>query len=201
MSVENNGALKVTDTEGRPIQYIYETQGGVIFHVTPINLATLKAIQLKAADKYPYPDPEPFQVPDPADVSFAPGQTSKAEDNPLYVNECKAVDRERKQWVDRTIFDYCVTCPKYPSREALVAGFRTKLDRLRTIATLPDDDYEAVLFHLVLTWNNVLVDSKGLSVGANEYGHIMELAIQTVALTPSEVAAGVRYFRPKVSGN
>lgn len=198
MSGDNN-VLTVASTEGRPVKFIYEAQSGVIFYVTPINLATLRAIQLKAAIVHPYPDKAPYEIPDPEEVSFAPGQTSRAEDHPDYQAACRALDKERKVWADRAVFDYAVECPKYPTPEALVTAFKPQLDRLRAIAELPDDDYEAVLFHLVLTWNQVALNESQQYTGAgNEFGRIIQLAIQTVALTPDEVQAGIRFFRPQL---
>lgn len=196
MSGEHN--YKVTDTEGRPSVFVYECQSGVMAHVQPVNLATLRAIQLKAADVHPYPDPTPYRQPEAN--AFSDAQMTRAEDNPEYVALCQQVDKERATWVDRTIFDYAVTFPKYPTKAALVAAFSDKLSDLRKIAVLPEDDYDAVLLHLVLTWNQPALDASGkLTTAGTEYARLIQLAIQTVALTPDEVTAGVRFFRPVVS--
>ncbi len=187
--------LKLSDMDGRPSIVVYETQSGVIAHVTPLSLPTLRAIQLKAKDEFPYPDPRPYQVPE--ENAFVETQLTPAEDNPDYVAACHAVDNQRKQWLDRAVFDYAVHFPKYPTPRALVDGFRERLDALRKIAVLPEDDYEAVLFHLVLTWNQVGITPQGeLRETNTEYARLIQLAIQTVALTPDEVTAGVRFFRP-----
>lgn len=196
MSGDNN-TLKVTDVDGRPSIFIYETQSGVIFHITPINLPTLRAIQLKAQDKFPYPDKRPYQQLE--EKGFAEGQLTPAEENPQYLLDCQTVDHERAQWVDRTIFDYAAYCPKYPTKEAMIDGFREKLTKLREIAVLPEDDYEAILFHLVLTWNQVGAKDGQFEPVGTEFARIVRLAIQTVALTADEVSAGIRFFRPYVS--
>lgn len=191
--------LKVTDTEGRPVKFIYECFSGVIFYVTPISLATLRAIQLKAMAFFPYPDKEPYEVLEDPETSFDPNQKLPAEVNPEYQALCRVVDKERKNWADRAIFNYTVECPKYPTHEALVTAFKPQLDKLRKIAELPEDDYEAVLFHLVFTWNQVALNEKQQYTPAgNEYGRIIDLAIQTVALSEEEVIAGIRYFRPRI---
>ena len=192
-----NGALKVTDVDGRPSLIVYEAMSGVIFHVTPINLPTLRAIQLKAQDLFPYPDKEPFNH--PVENAFVEGMTEGAEENPEYIKLCLAVDRERAVWADRAIFDYAAHCPKYPTKDDLIRAFAGQLVRLREIANLPEDDYEAVIFHLVLTWNEpALDDQEHLKVRSSDYSRIIQLAVQTVALTPEEVTAGVRFFRPYV---
>lgn len=175
-------------TDGRPSVIIYETGSGVVAHITPLNLATLKAIQVKAADMHPYPDKAPYQKPE--ENAFSPGQMTAAEDNPDYVAACKVVDSERAQWADRTIFAFAVKFPKYPTRESLIAAFSDKLSDLRAIAVLPDDDYEAVLHHLVLTWQPIGYPREA------DYVRCIQLACQTIALTPDEVTAGIRFFRP-----
>lgn len=197
MSGSDNGVLKTEITEGHQTRIIYETGSGVVFHITPINLPTLRAIQLKAQTLYPYPDKANYQQPEAN--AFSDNQMTPVADNPAYIQACMAVDRERSQWTDRAIFDYAVTCPKYPTRHELVNAFAPQLASLRQVAELPDDDYEAILLHLVLSWNQVGLDTdKQLRPASSDYSRIIQLAIQTVALTPAEVTAGVRFFRPKV---
>lgn len=184
-------------TEGHPVVIQYDCYSGVMAHITPLNIPTLKAIQLKARTRFPYPDPRPYQVEE--ENAFIPGTLSKAEDNPQYVADCKAVDRERALWVDRTIFDWAVSFPQFKTRDEMVAWFRPKLNALREIAELPTDDYEAVLFHLVLVWNQPGLNAKKeLTVEASEYNRLIQLAIQGVSLTPAEVTDGIRFFRPDV---
>lgn len=189
---------KTQSLDGRPAVVVYEAQSGVIFHITPLNLATLRAIQLKAQDKFKYPDTRPYRQPE--ENAFDENQLTPAEDNPEYIKACRIVDGERTQWADRAIFDYAVRMPKYPTKDDLVAGFSEQLMQLREIAELPEDDFEAVLFYIVLTWNQPARNTKDeLTVVSTEYGRILQLAIQTVALTPDEVTAGVRFFRPYLS--
>ena len=193
MSGENT--LTVNSIDGRPSLIVYETQSGVIFHIKPLNLATLRAIQVKAADLFPYPEKRPYQHIE--ENGFSPEQLSDPLENPDYVQDCAAVDAERKVWVDRAVFNYATTCPKYPTPEAMVAAFKPQLDKLREIAKLPEDDLDAVLFHLVLTWNKPVADSEGRwAVADNEYAKIIRLAIQVTPLTAAEVAESVKYFRP-----
>ncbi len=183
-----SGETLNTMTDGKPSVIIYETGSGVVAHITPLNLATLKAIQVRAADLHPYPDKAPYQKPE--ENAFVEGQMTAAEDNPEYIAACKVIDVERAQWADRTIFSYAVKFPKYPTRESLVAAFSDKLSYLRGIAELPEDDYEATLHHLVLTWEPIANRREA------DYVRCIQLACQTIALTPDEVTAGIRFFRP-----
>ena len=192
MSDKVNGAT----SEGRPAVIQYECYSGVMAHITPLNIPTLKAIQQKAKLKFPYPDKAPYQV--EQENAFVEGQLTPAEENPDYVAECQRIDHERALWVDRAIFDWCVTFPQFPTHEDMVTHFAPKLKLLREIAELPEDDYEATLFHLVMTWNQPDYKDKQLASGVSEYNRMVQLAIQIIALTPAEVTAGIRFFRPKV---
>lgn len=196
-----NGAAKGELTEGRPAIFIYEALSGVIFHITPINLPTFRAIQLKAQDLFPYPEKQPYEIAVPNNVSFEPNQVEPAESNPAYIAACQAVEKERKYWVDRAVFNYAVKCPKYPTPQALVEGFKSQLEALRAISKIDKDDYETVLFHIVLSWNQPAKnkDTGAITVTSNEYGRIIEMAVQTVALSAPEVSAGIRFFRPYLS--
>jgi hypothetical protein len=183
--------LKTGDLDGRPSIIIYETQSGVIFHITPLSLPTVKAIQLKSQDVYPYPDKAPYQVPDPVEVAFAPGQVSAAEDNPEYVAACKKVDSERVKWTGKAIFRYAAKMPKYPTKESLLEAYGERLAQLKEIAVLEadadDDDYDLIVLNFVLT-------------GHDDYSKIFQLAVQQLALTPEEISNGIRFFRPRIQG-
>lgn len=193
MSGDKN-TLQVSDVQGRPSFILFETQSGVIWHIKPINIPTYRAIQLKSEEMFPYPDPLTYQKPE--ENGFDENQLTPATNNPEYVQLCEEVDRERRTWVDQTIFDYTAKMPKYPTREALIDGFKNELLALREIAVLPDDDYEAILFHLVLSWNVVGRTPEGaIFVRASEYAKIIQLAVQTVTLTAEEVSAGIKFFR------
>lgn len=196
MSGEAN-VLKINDVNGRPTKIIYETMSGVVFHITPINLPTLRAIQLKAELLYPMPDPKPYQTLE--ENGFAEGQLTPASDNPQYIIDCKKVEADRGRWVDRAVFDYAAQMPAYPSAQSLVTAFSHDLMRLRKVAELPDDDYEAVLFHIVLSGNTMTINSSGeWGASQSDYVRIIQLAIQTLALTPDEVVNGIRFFRPNL---
>lgn len=193
--MSDNG--KRAAAEGRPVIIEYECYSGVMAHITPLNIPTLKAIQQKAKLIFPYPDKTPYQQPE--EHGFTEGQLTPAEDNPAYVTEVKRIDHERAVWADRAIFDYCVRFPAFKSNEDMVEKFRAQLTTLREIAELPDDDFEATLFYIVLSWNQPGINADGNLVSAeSEYNRLVKLAIQTVALTPAEVTAGIRFFRPLV---
>jgi hypothetical protein len=179
--------LKINSVDGRPALIVHECLSGVIFHITPLSLPTLRAIQLKAADIYPYPGKAPYQVPDPVEVAFTEGQKSRAEDNPDYIEACKKVDTERAKWVDKTVFNYAAKMPKYSTKEALLMAYEGQLKALKEIAVFDkeDDDYDIILLNFILTGNA-------------DYATIIRLAVQAVALSAEEVSAGIRFFRIRI---
>lgn len=192
MASGQNGTKSTT--EGRAAIIEYEAFSGVLFHITPVNLPTLRAIQVKAESIYPYPEKEGYQL---ADENVFGGIVS-ADENPDYLSKCREIDTQRGVWADRAVFDYAVKMPKYPTKQDLVRGFQQQLDELRAIATLPEDDYEAILHHIVLTWNQLVSKAGAFDVAQNEYSRIVRMAMQTVPLTPSEVTAGIRFFRAEL---
>jgi len=147
MAHENgNGATKPdSNVEGRPAIFVYECLSGVVFYITPVSLPTLRAIQLRAADMFPYPDETPYRHPE--ENAFDPNQLSPAEDNPEYVAAVKAVDYERGKWVDKTIFNYAAKMPKYPTQQALLDAYKPQLNDLKSIAIFDkdDSDYDIIL--------------------------------------------------------
>ncbi len=177
-----DNVLKVDSVEGRPGIIVYECMSGEIFHISPLNLGTLRAIQMKAQDMFPYPDEKPFRFPE--ENAFDPNQLTPARDNPEYVALCQAVDLQRAQWCDKAIFEYTAKMPKYAGREDLVRVYKQPLNNLKAIAKFDegDSEYDLIMLNLVLT-------------GKNDFVNIVRLAVQQLALTPAEVSAGIRFFR------
>lgn len=185
--------------DGQPVIIVYECNSGVVFWVTPINLPTLRAIQLKARSLFPDVDKTPYQQ--PQENAFSEGQLTPAEDNPDYLKAVAELDAERSRWIKLAVFKYAAKMPKFPTEQDLIQAYQFQLAKLREIADLPADDYEAIMFHIVLSWNQVGEDSDGkLTHTDNDFNRIYQLCIQTVALEPSEVTAGIRFFRAKISG-
>lgn len=182
------------DTIGKPSIVRFETQAGVVLHITPLNLATLRAINLKANELFPYPDKKPYEV--PLENAFVEGMVDSAENNPEYLKACEPVDQQRKEWTYNAVFQYAVRFQDYPTRENVINAFAPRLLELRKIAIVQEDDYEAILHHLVLTGNTVIRGNKDAwQALTSEYVDVIQIAIQTVALTPEEVTQGVRFFR------
>lgn len=182
------------DTIGKPSIVRFETMSGVVLHITPLNIATLRAINLKANELFPYPDKKDYEV--PLENAFVEGMVDSAENNPEYLKACEPIDQQRKEWADKAVFNYAVRFQDYPTRESVINAFAPRLLELRKIATIQEDDYEAILHHLVLTGNTIIRgDKSALQALTNEYIDIIRIAIQTVALTPEEVTQGVRFFR------
>lgn len=120
----------------------YETQSGIELHITPVSLATLRAIMLKAEEIFPYPPKKDYEK--PLENTFVEGMVDSAENNPDYIQACMAVDRERSQWRDKAVFMYAVHFADFPDINAVVQTFAPQLLELRKIAIVPDDNFDAI---------------------------------------------------------
>lgn len=174
-----------------PTAVEYITMSGVRLHISVLNVPTVNAMNAKAADKFPYPDPTPYREPL---ENAVPGMLSAAEDNPAYVDACKAVDRSRQEWMNEAIFDYCVHYPDFSNREAILSFFNPQLKTLREIATLPEDDWQAVLHHIILSGQERVPGQ----VGSSDFTNAVLIALQRVALTGGDILNGIRMFRPQL---
>lgn len=175
------------ETQGRPVVVIYETLSGVVIHVTPLSVFTITAIGERAEELFPYPDPAPYELP----LENAVSETVRlpADDNPEYKKLKQPIDAERMEWQVQAVIDLACSYPAFPSREHMLAHFRPALERLKKVANLPDDEWQAVLMHCVFT-------------GRGERQTVIDIASQhkAVPLTPDEVVDGIRFFRAQIPG-
>lgn len=171
---------------GRPAIIVYETLSGVMVHVTPLSIFTIQAIRDKAEQEFPYPDPDPYRLPLENAVE---GVTLPAQENPEYQALCKPIDDARNGWKAETYIEMACTYPQFESREAMIAHFKPRLDQLRKVAVIDENDWQNVLNHCVFT-------------GKPDKQAVVYLALQDAAipLTPAEVVEGVRFFRVDLSG-
>lgn len=185
---------EISQEIGKPSIVRFETQAGVILHIAPLSIATLRAINLKSDELFPYPDKKQYEL--PLENAFVEGMKDSAENNPEYLKACEPVDQQRKEWTDKAVFNYAVRFQDYPTRESIINAFAPRLLELRKIAVVQEDDYEAILHHLVLTGNTIVRGTTGaLQALTSEYIDVIRIAIQTVALSPEEVTQGIRFFR------
>lgn len=185
-------------TEGNPTVIIHETLSGVIIHITPLSIFTIKALDSKADSQFPYPDPVPFQV---ASETFASGFIPASE-NPEYKTLCEAVDNEREEWKANAILELCCEFPKWETRNDMIAHFRPRLEEMRKFIDLGTDEWQNVLQHCVFTGTSA-VYSNGKEVRVVERLMVVHLAKQNgnIPLTPAEVVDGLKFFRVEVSRN
>lgn len=183
------------NTSGIPARDIvrFITASGIECHITPINMATLRAINLKAEALFPFPDATPYRLPIP---DTDPVLYDNADANPEWIKVTNEIRAKRQEWVNDAVLKYAVRFPSYPTRESLIARFAADLMALRKIAELPEDDFDAVLYHLVLSGNRVTRDKNNqFHTGTSDYGYVINACIQTVPLTQEEIVEGVRFFR------
>lgn len=174
------------DKQGRPVVVEYETLSGVMIHITPLSIFTINAVTDRAEEMFPYPDPLPYEMPIENAVD---GVKAPANQNPEYQELCRPIDAERMEWRVTVSIDLACAFPAFDSRDAMLARYRPALEKLRRVAVLPEDDWQAVLLHCVFT-------------GRGERQTVLDIATQskTIPLTPGEVVDGIRFFRAEIPG-
>lgn len=182
------------------IEYI--TMSGVKLHITPLNIAVTKAINQKAIALFPYPDPEPYmhELPPPD----APGALSDPMEDDEYKALKQETDAQRNTWVNHAVLDYAVSYPDFASRQELMDALAPQREKLRKIADLPKDDWEATRDYLILSGNEIRprLHPDGIARQTNvssDFASVINMAQQSVELTGGEIADGLRIFRPAVS--
>ncbi len=200
---------------GNPSLIVYETKSGIVCHIEVINIATLRAIKNRAQEVYPYPDKADYPV--TLQGSFISEELKKAaeieaaDSNPEYQKACRAVDLERDTFENGAILEIAVRFVRqhnpgetalYYTADELVNHFAGKLLKLRKFADLPEDDYEAVVWHCVFNGNRLIPhrESGALTSTDWDFAYVKQLAIQQIPLSHSEVMAGIRYFQYPVPG-
>lgn len=167
---------------GRKKVVVYETDSGVIIHVTMIATSTIKLMDKRAQEVYPTPDPKPFEAPLPNAENE--GVVIPATDNPEYVKLLNAVDVDRNNWMARWVFD---TALEYPDGiTALVERFKGKLEHMRDTldSSLDPTDWNTVFEHCIADKTEQLV--------------LFRIAMNQAELEEVEVAEAFRFFRCKI---
>lgn len=200
---------------GNPSLIVYETKSGVVCHIQPLNIATLRAIKLRASELYPYPDKADYPV--TLQGSFVTAEAQKAaeieaaDSNPEYQKACRLIDIDRDAFENVAILDIAVKfvkrhesgqSPEYYTGSELEDRFAGQLLKLRKYADLPKNDYEAVVWHCVFNGNRLIPhrESGALTAVDSDFAYVKQLAIQQIPLSHSEVMAGIRYFQYPVPG-
>lgn len=183
---------------GLPSVIEYETQSGVVNHITPLSLFTVLGLRTKAEEQFAYPGDAPYRIESP---QVATGYIPASE-NPEYQALCKAVDEQREEWKNHAAIELAVKFPQWSSRDAMIAHFRPRLEQLRPYIKLGGDEWQNVLEHCVYTGQTSIKGESGVSV-ASERVMVVHLAYQnrSVPLSAPEVVDGLRIFRLAVPGN
>lgn len=168
----------------KPIIVEYVTMSGVRVHCTPVHYSTHQAIELKAAELFPYPDKGEYEQPmeNAADSSIV----IPADENPEYVGLVKDIDAQRTLWVNEQLITIGASYPDFPSLADMVAFFQPRLEQLREIAIIKELNEEAALTHCVYT-------------GTFDRAWVLRAIAQQAPLKEGEVLDAMRLFRVDVS--
>ena len=162
----------------------HELVNGVTVDVTPLSPYTRAEITEKAKEIYPDPDPAPYQK----------AETNVLGEDVKYIDPAKEDDWKRAQldvretrlqWAYDEMLRLSVSCNG--DTKAVLEAYSPDIEKLRKSGlSLPEDDWEAILFHCLLTWNS-------------DRNLVIKAIMQTAPLTDGEVVGAFKFFRIKVS--
>lgn len=169
-------------TTGAPSIIEYETASGVIVHITPLSIFTIKAISSKAENEFPYPEAVNYEL--PLENAADPSIKLPAKENPAYRELCAEIDNQRYAWRNKAVLELACNYPAYADRASMIAEFRPRLEELRPFLEMSGDDWQEVLQHCVFT-------------GKQDRQAVLLLAAQAddIPLTQAEVVDGIKFFR------
>lgn len=150
---------------------------GTDIYVPRFNAFMYNAIQKRAEELYPLPDPTPFQKPVPD--ALIEGDMTPASQNPEYQKAVVQVMLKRNQyWQDAVLSALEVRDTK---REQIVAVFISSIEPMRQYVDMPEDNFAAVMRYCVLK--------------PAEYIEVINSARKEQPLTQEEIREGLRIFR------
>lgn len=155
-----------------------EIEWGRTVYVTPLSAFAARAISQRALEKFPDPDPTPFEKPLPDAV--IEGEVLPATNDPEYVALVTDTRNKRNLYIHAAIL--AMTQIEGVSRDELIGAYKEQLTVLRTFGELPEDDYVAALRTFVLK--------------PADYAAIVLAATNKMPLSQGEILDGLRIFRP-----
>lgn len=173
--------MKQTQFSGQKVTEL-ELDSGETVYVKPLSVFILLALQDKAAQQFPYPDPKAYEKAIDDSKTLEPGQVVPAEHNPDYVALKAQIDAKRQGWVNRQVVFVCV---EVEDRQAMIEKYADELKQLGTIIDLPDDPWQATLYRVI----NSSVD----------YTRVTQFAINNLQVQEVDIRNGWRIFQPTVS--
>lgn len=169
-----------------PIIYRVLSDSGVEIDVSPLSpLATTK-LREKSRDLFPPPDEEQFRKPVPN--AAQENDTFIDHHDPEYVRLRSDAIRQQAEYLIHAIASTSLSFPR--GKDQLIEDFRPKLDELRKLIDLPEDEWEATFWY-------------GIVSSAGDHEAITMAAMSSLPLTEQEVIEGehgLRVFRYRVQG-
>lgn len=172
----------------KPMKTVIPLDSGVTIWVSPVSQETMALLDKRAVDKYPPPDPAPYEK--VIEDSAIPGQKYAAEMNPEYQALMQEVFKQRATWKLRALRDLAVEFPE-DTREELMERFRPKIAQMVMLDLMDEPASEDALWDAI--WSHCLLLSPD-----NQLELVM-IARSQMPITQEETAEAVRLFRPNLS--
>lgn len=169
------------------LQKVVETEldSGHVVLVAPVSPYFLMAVEKKAQELYPLPDPSAYEKAVPEDEALYEGQTIPAVENPDYRQLVNEVEYNRALHQEQAIIFASIVDVR-GGKQALIEHYAEQLKMLRQYSDLPADDWQALLLTVIV---RTLDDRKA----------IVNTARLPLPVTDAEVADGFAIFRNNLS--
>ena len=142
---------------------------------------TRQGLFVRAEELHPYPDKKAFEKP-LADVvaNAMPGLMMPAEDNPDYKAAFHEAKLQQAKWFNDAVIESGVVEDSKEGRELTIERYKPRIQHLRTLMKLPDDEWQATVLHGLITTRE---DRVRIIKASNE------------TLTEEEIRVAMRSFR------
>lgn len=143
-----------------------------------------QALLNRAEEIHPNPEKKLFERPLSDTVPNAmPGVMAAAEDNPDYKAALQTAKIAQMKWFNDAVIQSGVVVDSKEGRELTIERYRPRLDVLRALVALPENEWQATVLY-------------GLMTTANDRIQVIRAAIET--LTEADVRLAMRSFRSEV---
>lgn len=134
---------------GGKVVHEHLLDSGEIVYVQPLSIYLVRALREKAEELFPFPDKSKYEKVLDDDKAIEPGQTIPAEENPDYQKLYDEADTQQQAYVN----EHCIALSVEPvqGRQVMIEKYKDRVAQMRTMMTLPDDEWDATLRFCIMT--------------------------------------------------
>lgn len=161
-----------------------QLDSGEIVLIRRLSPFARQALLNRAEEIHPSPDKKPFERP-LSDITpnAMPGVMMAAEENPDYKAALQTAKIAQMKWFNDAVIQSGVVADSKEGRELTIERFRPRLQSLRELMSLPDNEWLATVLYGMITTKEDRI-------------RIVKAAIET--LTEEDIRLAMRSFRREV---